>query len=381
VTNDRPLTCCYFGTYRENYSRNQMMIAGLRLNEVSVIECHETLWHGIEDRIQTVTGGWMKPSFWWRFLSTYWRLLRKINTIGDFDILIVGYPGQFDVFLAKVISWFKHKPLVWDIFMSIYLISVERGLEESNNFTIKLMHHIEGLAVKLPNLLILDTNEYVQWFTQNYGIVSERFRLVPTGADNRIFHPMRNDPTGSEEFQVLYAGTFIPNHGVLYIVEAAGYLKGEANIIIKLIGNGPDLEKAKRLVDQNQLTNVRFIEWMEKQELVKQYSQADICLGAFGTTPQSMMTVQNKIYETLAIGKPLISGDSPAIRQVCTHMENIYLCERANPKSIADAIITLWNKPSLRDKIAQNGYRLFNDQYNLKKNGNRYKTHLIEFFR
>jgi glycosyltransferase involved in cell wall biosynthesis len=355
-----------------------MMIAGLRLNGVNVIECHETLWHGIEDRVQVVTGGWMKPAFWRRFLITYWRLIKRIISIGDFDILIVGYPGQFDVFLAKIISGIKHKPLVWDIFMSIYLISIERGLENSHKFTIKLMHQLESLAVKLPNLLIMDTNEYVKWFTENYEITSERFRLVPTGADNRIFFPMQDALAESEEFQVLYAGTFIPNHGVEYIVEAARYLMDEATIIFKLIGTGPDLDKAKQFVEQNQLTNIQFIDWMDKQELVNQYRQVDVCLGAFGTTPQSMMTVQNKIYESLAIGKPLISGDSPAIRQVCTHMENIYLCERANGKSIADAIIALWKKPSLREKIATNGYRLFLEQYDLTKNGDRYKRHLLE---
>jgi glycosyltransferase involved in cell wall biosynthesis len=377
VTSDRPLTCCYFGTYRENYSRNQMMIAGLRLNNVTVIECHETLWHGIEDRIQTVSGGWMKPSFWWRFLSTYWRLLKKINKIGDFDIIIVGYPGQFDVLLAKVISWCKHKPLVWDIFMSIYLISVERGMEESNKFTIKFMHQIEGLAVKLPNLLILDTTEYVKWFTQNYGIASERFRLVPTGADNRIFYPMQNDPAGSGEFQILYAGTFIPNHGVMYIVEAAKLLM-DSPIIFILIGNGPDYSKAKQFVDQNHLINVRFIEWMEKKELVKQYIQADVCLGAFGTTPQSMMTVQNKIYEAMAMEKPVISGDSPAVRQVFIHGEHIYICQRASGQSIANAVISLFNNPSLRSQIAQNGYKLFKEQYSLINIGLRFESFLRE---
>ena len=34
---------CYFGTYRAEYSRNQIMIEGLRRNGVEVIECHETL--------------------------------------------------------------------------------------------------------------------------------------------------------------------------------------------------------------------------------------------------------------------------------------------------------------------------------------------------
>ena len=74
--NAQPLRVCYFGTYRANYSRNQIMIEGLRCNGVEVIECHETLWHGIEDRVQTASGGWLHPSFVCRVARVYWRLLK-----------------------------------------------------------------------------------------------------------------------------------------------------------------------------------------------------------------------------------------------------------------------------------------------------------------
>ena len=42
----RKLRVCYFGTYRANYSRNQILIAGLRAQGVTVFETHATLWLG-----------------------------------------------------------------------------------------------------------------------------------------------------------------------------------------------------------------------------------------------------------------------------------------------------------------------------------------------
>ena len=57
------LRVCYFGAYRQNYSRNRIMIAGLRRNGVIVTECHETLWQGIEDRVNAVNGGLAKAGF------------------------------------------------------------------------------------------------------------------------------------------------------------------------------------------------------------------------------------------------------------------------------------------------------------------------------
>ena len=381
MTNNSPLRICYFGTYRENYSRNQMMIAGLRLNGVIVTECHQTLWHGIEDRVRVVSGEWIKPSFWWRMLNVYRQLIKNYLRMGDYDILVVGYPGQFDIFLARILSWLKHRPLVWDIFMSIYLISVERGLDKQNKLAINLLHFVERIALKLPDLLILDTSEYVRWFAQNYGVRSERFCLVPTGADDRIFSPLSQNTIQDGKFRIIYYGTFIPNHGVQYITDAARHLKNEPSIEFELIGKGPELVKAQQFAVENQLKNINFIDWMEKDRLIQEIGRADICLGAFGTTPQSLMTIQNKIYESLAMKKALISGDSPAIRHELTHGEHIYLCERANGRSLADAIMALWKDPILREKIALNGYKLFREKYDLLNNGKRFKTYMQAFIR
>jgi glycosyltransferase involved in cell wall biosynthesis len=93
------------------------------------------------------------------------------------------------------------------------------------------------------------------------------------------------------------------------------------------------------------------------------------------------MTVQNKIYEAIAVGKPLISGDSPAIRQVFTHGENIYLCERANGNALAEAILTLWKDRQLRENISRNGYQLYKEKFDLLNNGKRFCAYLNEIAR
>jgi hypothetical protein len=77
------LRVCYFGTYRQDYSRNQIMIEGLRLAGVDVIECHEPLWRGIEDRFQVASGGWLNPVFWRRVIHTYFHLLDNYRQVFD----------------------------------------------------------------------------------------------------------------------------------------------------------------------------------------------------------------------------------------------------------------------------------------------------------
>ena len=141
---------CYFGTYRAEYSRNQIMIEGLRRNAVEVVECHEALWRGIEDRVQAAGGGWFHPAFWWRVLRAYVRLLRRYRRVGAYDVLVVGYPGPFDVFLARLLSWWRRRPLVWDVFMSVYLIAVERNLDVRSRFTVGLLRADRAAGLSSP---------------------------------------------------------------------------------------------------------------------------------------------------------------------------------------------------------------------------------------
>jgi len=372
------LRVCYFGAYRANYSRNQIMIEGLRRNGVEVVECHEQLWRGIEDRVQLTSGGWLRPGFWWRVLRTYARLLRRYRRVGDYDVLIVGYPGQFDVFLARLLSRLRHRPLVWDVFMSIYLIALERGLTERSRATVNLIRQVERIACRLPDLLILDTAEYVAWFRTTHDVPAERFRLAPTGADDRVFRSATNARAGDVLFRVVYYGTFIPNHGVECIVEAAHLLADDPSISFELIGEGPDKDKAVALARHHNLSNVEFVDWLSKEELMKRVSKADVCLGVFGVTPQSLMTVQNKIYEGLAMAKPVITGDAPAVRQALVHSEHLYLCERANPQALANAVRTLKANPDLRRRLAESGHHLFCEEFDLQHNGARYAAHLRE---
>ena len=373
-----PLRVCYFGTYRSNYSRNRIMIEGLRRNGVIVEECHETLWFGIEDRVKIASGGWRNPSFLFRSLVAYLRLIRKYFLFKNHDIIVVGYPGQFDVFLAYLLGRLTNKPLVWDIFMSVYLIALERGLDKKSLLSIRLLRWLEKTACRLPDLLILDTAAYVFWFRATHRISSQKFRLVPTGADDRVFKPLEKEKLQPGRFQVLYYGTFIPNHGVEYIIEAAQLLSGNKKICFEFIGDGPEKTKSQQRVKDLRLTNIYFIDWLSPNELQHKISEADVCLGVFGNTPQSLMTVQNKIYECLAMAKPVITGESETVRKDFIHQKEIFLCSRADPTSLAEAIQQLCDNQELRAMLAENGYNKFKKYYSVGQIGSTFKSHMLD---
>jgi glycosyltransferase involved in cell wall biosynthesis len=371
------LIVCYFGTYREKYARNQIIIAGLRLHGIEVIECHEKLWESVDDRVGAASGRWMHPKFWWRVVKTYINLLKKFLAVGDFDVLMVGYPGHFDVFPAWLLSRIRKKPLAWDVLNSLYLIIRERGIEERSPITVKLIRQIEKFACMLPDMLFLDTEQFVKWFGKTHEIPTDKFRLIQIGVDDRIFQPLSKE-NQDDRFRVVYYGTYIPNHGVEYIVRAAKLLEGDTCVQFEMIGSGPDEEEAKQLALQLNLTNIRFTGWIEQEALTQQIAQADLVLGAFGTTKQLELTNNNKIYEGFAMGKPVISGSSPAMPSILLHEKHLYLCERGNPESLANGIQVLKEQPDLRNSLVKNGKEIVVQHFNTDSIGQIAANHLYE---
>ena len=378
---EKPLRVCYFGTYRERYARNQIIMAGLRAQGVEVATCHEPLWKGAEDRVNTAMGGWLHPRFWTRMAKAYWRVFQRYRRCGDYDVLVVGYPGYFDVFFAWVAAKLKGKPLAWDVLNSLYLMTSERGIIERHPFTGKLIQRVERLACQLPDMLFLDTQIFVDWFGKTYQISTERFRLIQIGVDDRAFTPLGKPATDGDLFRVIYYGTYIPNHGVETIVRAAKLLEDDPDIEFEMIGSGPEEKKAHQIAQELDVKNIRFIGWLEHQDLIPHIARADLVLGAFGTTKQLELTNNNKIYEGFAMQKPVISGATPALPEVLQHGVHLYLCERGNPQSLAAGIRTLKSDPALRHSMAQQGFSVVHQYFDIAAIGQRAAAQLEELVR
>ena len=344
------------------------MLNGLRANGVHVEECRAQLWRGIEDRVAQASGKWLSLSFVGRVIHAYWSLIRQHRQMADYDVMMLGYPGQFDAYLGRLLSWWRGKPVAIDLYMSLYLIATERGLVAKSPLTGAVIRRLEQIGLKLCDLIICDTLGYRDYHCETYQLTADRFRFVPAGADDRLFFP-REAQKSSDKFTCAYHGTFLPSHGLETIIDAAEELQEHADIEFVFFGTGPEEGKIKALAKDAELRNVRFSGWVERDEMAEKLAAADVCLGVFGTTLQSRITVQNKIFEGLALGLPVITGASPTAQDALIDQQEVYFVERENGRSLADGILTLKQDGGLRQAIAKNGREKFMTKHTVKALG------------
>lgn len=353
---------CYFGTYStgEEYSRNNAIINGLSRNDVEVVQCHEDVWPTHTAKMSVISQGILRTVV--AYSKAYIRLACKYLRLPDHDIVFVGYIGHFDMFPARILSWLRRKPLVFDTFYSLHdTVIVDRSLFSEKSLRAKLLFLIDKWACRLSDLSLLDTWAQVEFFKRNFQLKGVDFLALPLGVDEKNFFP-RDWPVEDGVLECISYSSYIPLHGLDVQLEAANILRQQKGIHFTFVGKGQLYPTIREKAEALDLPNVTFIEWVSHRELVEMIAGADVCLGIFGTTRKASRVIPYKAYEALAMRKPLITGDSPAALELLVDGESALVSPMGDAEGLALRILELRNEPSLRRKIAENGLRIFQEK-------------------
>ena len=334
----------YMGCYGENLHRNVVVLNGLKKNNINFYEYHVNS-HSIIKNI-------------YLFLKNF-KNLKKQN----FDLVLLHSEAFIQFFLAKLISYIKKIPLVHDIFISkLQTIYDDREQFEERKIPKILLRiilfTIDLIECTFSDYILIDTYSHIKFFYEKYKTPLKKFRKLLVGSMDDIFYPLEKEEN-DDKFIVGFIGTFIPLQGVEYIIKAAKKLENDKQIVFHFIGNGQNYKESRTLASQLKIRNIFFFGFIPMKKVPKMVSKFDINLGIFGHTNKALQVIPTKVFDGMAMKKAMISMDSPAIRELFTHNEDIILCERSNPDSLAEAILKLKNDKNLREKIEENAYQLY----------------------
>ncbi len=331
------MTVCYFGDFDLNYARNRVIVRGLKENGVEVLICHT------------------KEKSFFRKLSN---LRNQLRAIRSFDFVIVGYSNsRAMVPLAKILT---RKKVVWDAFYSIYdTIVWDRSLVSPWSLKAAYYWLADWFSCRLATKILLDTQEHARYFSKTFFTNRKKIISLFVGSDDTVFYPRDITRSSSQDFLVHFHGNYVPLQGVEVIVGAALYLKDHPHIQFEIVGDGQTYNQIQDLFKKSDLNNIRFIDKVSLEELANQTANADVCLGIFGSTKKAKRVIPNKVYESIAMRKAVITADTPAIQELFQDRENILLSKSGDPRDLADKILELANNNQLLLKIAEGGYEIF----------------------
>lgn len=328
-----------WGTYDTGKPRIRILRNGLRELGDEVTEIHANIWEDVSDKSSLHGAGkWSARGL--RLIFAYPRLIWRYLRTPPHDLVLAAYPGQLDVLVLRPFAWLRRKPIVFDWFISAYdTIVNDRHLVSRHNPLAWTLWCGEWLAAHAATHAFMDTATHARRMETIFRLASGSIGHVWVGAEALFFqHDHTPTPSADGTLRVLFYGQFIPLHGIDTIVGAARLTRAQP-IHWTLIGRGQDAPRIRQLLADDPLPNVEWIDWFDYTALPGAIAKADVCLGIFGTSAKAASVIPNKVFQIVAMGKPLVTRDSPAIRELrvdappCTR-----LIPPGDARALADAV-------------------------------------------
>lgn len=331
----------YWGTYEKGRERYRILMDGFRQSGMEILECHGDVWEGVRDK--GMMSGWRSKSrIFVKYVLAYAKLIYRYLRLPHHDAVFVGYLGHFDVLILWPFAKLRRKPIVWDAILSIYIaFTSDRALVPPSHPLARLMFAVEWVSCHAADLVLLPSDARARHFSSRYHMRRGCAQSVFLGVEPERF-PMRTksweEDSNTDPLTVLFYGQFMPLHGVETIIHAARMMKNDP-IHWSLIGSGQVEEMVQKMLEEEPLPNLEWIRWVPYGELAGWIHRSDVALGIFGDSEKAATSIPNKVFQIISTGTPLITRDSPAIREIVNpKMPGVYLIPPNDPKSLVNAI-------------------------------------------
>ena len=244
-------------------------------------------------------------SFVW---SSYWRGRR----LQSFDYLMVESPPLFLGYSAMALSKKLNAKLIFNV-SDLWPESAEKLGLVTNKGLLKMAYKLEKKCYKAATLITGQTQGIVNDIKQRFP--EKKVSWLPNGVDISFYDPDKipdsdfRKVNGFKEEDVIffYGGILGHAQGLEIIIEAAKGLENtNAQFVIQ--GAGPEKEHLFALHKKYALKNIHFFDPVKKTEMPGILKSVDIAIIPLKKLDLFKGAIPSKIFEALAMKKPLLLG-------------------------------------------------------------------------
>jgi glycosyltransferase involved in cell wall biosynthesis len=286
---------------------------------------------------------------------------------GKPDVVIATSPQFFVGIAGYFISLMKRRPFVFEV-RDLWPESIVQLGQLKNRLLIKFLESIEVFLYKRAKMIVSVTDSFVP-IIAGKGVDKEKIVVIKNGVDLQLFDPNKTNPNLKkslrlqDKFIVSYIGTHGLSHALDKVLQTAAMMRDNSDIHFLLIGEGAEKENLLRQKEALQLSNVTFLNQIDKASLPYYYNLSDIVLITLRDLELFRTVIPSKMFEIMAMARPIIISVDGEARKIVVEQANAGLfVEPENPQQLRNAILSLYQDPQQRLQLGKNG-RLFVEQF------------------
>jgi glycosyltransferase involved in cell wall biosynthesis len=237
----------------------------------------------------------------------------------------------------------------------------------------KLANKIERYALANADKIIA-VSKNVRNYIISKGIDPSKVTVIPNGANTDLFNPnvdgsmIRSKFGLTDEPIIIFSGSLQPWHGVDQLLDAfPNIMRTIPRARLLIVGGGIMKKEIESKISKNRLNkSVILTGRVNYKEMPKYLAAADIAVAPYPPLKDFYFS-PIKLFEYMAMGKPIVASNLGQISEVLTHRETGILFQAGNINEMCHAIIELLHDKYLARKIGENARKLALKEYNWKK--------------
>jgi len=290
----------------------------------------------------------MHRSFTWRviaFLSfmftSTWAGLRA----GPVDLVMGTSPPIFQAVSAWLVAVIRRRPFLLEIRDLWPEFAIDLGVLK-NPILIALSRWLEAFLYARATHLLVNSPAYRDYLIGK-GLPEGKISLIPNGADLDMFDPdakgerIRHEWGLEGQFVVTYAGALGFANDIPTILRAANRLRAQSHVRFLLVGDGAQRANLESIARQLRLPNVTFTGPHPRSEVPAILAASDACLATLKDIPMFRTTFPNKVFDSMAAGRPMILAIDGVIRQVVEAAKGGVFVPPGDDAALAEAVLSL----------------------------------------
>jgi glycosyltransferase involved in cell wall biosynthesis len=225
---------------------------------------------------------------------------------------------------------------------------------------------LDAFCMKKADRIIVVVDEAARRLTER-GIDRRRVSVVENTVNLRTFRSFNIDARVIQRYTgktvLVYTGQFSKERGLETAVEGMAILKKRIQKVkLVLVGDGPYKNALENAVKMRKLDEIiEFTGWVDYSLFPSYIQAASICIIPQPSNPFIDTTMPNKIYEYMAMGKPVLASDAKPFRRLIDECRCGETFHSGSAEDFAEQAIRILRS---RTPYGPNGRRAVENQYN-----------------